>query len=94
MSPDAPEAEIFKEYARKHESHNGTATATIPAAATGTLIKATVSMALFEPHASLVPKNHMRIKSTWHWPHRIAFFSWYDLHHHPLASCCLQRHGH
>jgi len=33
MSPDAPEAEIFKEYARKHESHNGTAT--IPAAATG-----------------------------------------------------------
>jgi len=36
MSPDAPEAEIFKEYARKHESQNGTAT--IPAAATGTLI--------------------------------------------------------
>ncbi|XP_039831646.1 non-specific lipid transfer protein GPI-anchored 14-like isoform X2 [Panicum virgatum] len=33
MSPDAPEAEIFKEYARKHESHNGTATK--PAAATG-----------------------------------------------------------
>ncbi|KAG2534482.1 hypothetical protein PVAP13_9NG066794 [Panicum virgatum] len=61
MSPDAPEAEIFKEYARKHESHNGTATK--PAAATGTLIKATVSMALFEPHASLVQKNHMRIKS-------------------------------
>ncbi|OEL22775.1 Protein YLS3 [Dichanthelium oligosanthes] len=33
MSPDAPEAEIFKEYAKKHESLNGTA---IPAAATGT----------------------------------------------------------
>ncbi|KAJ1293135.1 hypothetical protein BS78_01G044800 [Paspalum vaginatum] len=32
MSPDAPEAEIFREYARKHESKNGT---TIPAAATG-----------------------------------------------------------
>ncbi|ONM10454.1 Lipid binding protein [Zea mays] len=32
MSPDAPEAEIFKEYAKKHESNNGT---TIPAAATG-----------------------------------------------------------
>jgi hypothetical protein len=33
MSPDAPEAEIFKEYAKKHEGKNGT---TIPAAATGT----------------------------------------------------------
>ncbi|CAL4944954.1 unnamed protein product [Urochloa decumbens] len=32
MSPDAPDAEIFKEYAKKHESQNGTA---IPAAATG-----------------------------------------------------------
>ncbi|EER93260.1 hypothetical protein BDA96_01G051600 [Sorghum bicolor] len=32
MSPDAPEAEIFKEYAKKHEGQNGT---TIPAAATG-----------------------------------------------------------
>ncbi|KAL6638068.1 hypothetical protein ACP70R_025640 [Stipagrostis hirtigluma subsp. patula] len=29
MSPDAPEAEIFKEYAKRHESQNGTA---IPAA--------------------------------------------------------------
>ncbi|RLN18858.1 protein YLS3-like [Panicum miliaceum] len=28
MSPDAPEAEIFKEYARKHESENGAAAAT------------------------------------------------------------------
>jgi len=33
MSPDSPEAEIFKEYAKKHEGKNGT---TIPAAATGT----------------------------------------------------------
>ncbi|KAF8708493.1 hypothetical protein HU200_029856 [Digitaria exilis] len=33
MSPDAPAAEIFKEYARKHESQNGTTT--MPAAATG-----------------------------------------------------------
>ncbi|CAD6207123.1 unnamed protein product [Miscanthus lutarioriparius] len=32
MSPDSPEAEIFKEYAEKHEGKNGT---TIPAAATG-----------------------------------------------------------
>ncbi|CAN6314822.1 unnamed protein product [Urochloa humidicola] len=31
MSPDSPEAEIFKEYAKKHESQNGT----MPAAATG-----------------------------------------------------------
>jgi hypothetical protein len=38
MSPDAPEAEIFKEYAKKHESNNGT---TIPAAATGILPSAT-----------------------------------------------------
>jgi hypothetical protein len=41
MSPDAPEAEIFKEYAKKHEGQNGT---TIPAAATGT---ATLSFSLF-----------------------------------------------
>ena len=33
MSPDAPEAEIFKEYAKTHEGKNGT---TIPAAAAGT----------------------------------------------------------
>ncbi|CAD6344071.1 unnamed protein product [Miscanthus lutarioriparius] len=32
MSPDAPEAEIFKEYAKTHEGKNGT---TIPAAAAG-----------------------------------------------------------
>ncbi|XP_066333134.1 non-specific lipid transfer protein GPI-anchored 14-like [Miscanthus floridulus] len=32
MSPDAPEAEIFKEYAKQHEAKNGT---TIPAAAAG-----------------------------------------------------------
>jgi len=35
MSPDSPEAEIFKEYAEKHEGKNGT---TIPAAATGTYV--------------------------------------------------------
>jgi hypothetical protein len=45
MSPDAPEAEIFKEYARKHESQNGTAA--IPAAATGTLIKTYLSSSTF-----------------------------------------------
>ncbi|XP_062214283.1 non-specific lipid transfer protein GPI-anchored 14-like [Phragmites australis] len=32
MSPDSPEAQIFKEYAKRHESQNGT---TVPAAAIG-----------------------------------------------------------
>jgi hypothetical protein len=35
MSPDSPDAQIFKEYGQKHESKNGTAATGTPAAQAG-----------------------------------------------------------
>lgn len=56
MSPNAPEAEIFKEYAKKHESQNGTTQTA--AAATGTCKNCAFAQCISFPACSSSGNDH------------------------------------